>query len=180
MADEPADAGPCHTLSMTKMILRRCACPAARRAPMRRCAALLGLMLAPSAAWADDWTGPDKARHLLAGGFIAAAVTAATRDERTGFAAGSVAGLLKELHDAAGHGRASGKDFIMTVLGAYLGARLTGQAIAPDDRVYALNVSEGPATPPHQAVWGWSNGHDAATLHAPGRRFTLSVRWNFR
>ena len=162
------------------MNLFRFACPAAWRAPVGPRAALLGLMLATSAAWADDWTGPDKPRHLLAGGFIAAAVTAATRDERTGFVAGSAVGLLKELHDAAGQGKASGKDFIVTVLGAYLGARLTGRAIAADDMAYTLDVSHGFGTPPQQAVWGRDHGRDATTFHAPARRFTLSVRWNFR
>ncbi len=108
-------------------------------AALRAGALLLGLTLATGGARADDWTGADKSRHLLAGAFIAAAATAASRDEFTGFAAGTAAGLLKELHDAAGHGKPSTKDFLVTVLGAYLGAKLTGYAITPDGVAYTFH-----------------------------------------
>ena len=46
---------------------------------------------------ADEWHGRDKQLHFVGGAAIAAAVTAATKNEWTGFWAGTAAAVIKEV-----------------------------------------------------------------------------------
>jgi uncharacterized protein YfiM (DUF2279 family) len=101
----------------------------------------LTLALAATTAHADEWTGKDKQLHFVGGAAIAAAVTAATRDEWAGFAAGTASGLLKEVYDATGRGQVSGKDFAVTMLGAYVGAKGTGWVITRNSVVYTRRIN---------------------------------------
>lgn len=81
----------------------------------------------------DEWTGPDKARHFVAGLGIAAYgdlfAAEFTRDRPTraliGFGFGTLGGLAKEGADALGDGDPSFPDFAWTVAGAAIGAGLT-------------------------------------------------------
>lgn len=82
-------------------------------------------------AAADEWTGRDKELHFAGGAAIAAAVTLATADQNTGFLVGVGVGVAKEVYDATGHGTPSGKDLIVTILGAYIGSRAAGWVITP-------------------------------------------------
>lgn len=75
----------------------------------------------------DSWGGRDKAQHFVVGAVIALGVTAATEKPLYGFAAGCGAGGLKELYDRGRPGHtASGRDFVVTCLGAGLGAYTGG------------------------------------------------------
>lgn len=88
-------------------------------------------------ATADEWTGRDKNLHFAGGAAIAAAVTLATADPTTGFLVGAGVGVVKEVYDATGHGTPSGKDLIVTILGAYVGSRAAGWVITPVSVSYA-------------------------------------------
>jgi uncharacterized protein YfiM (DUF2279 family) len=101
----------------------------------------LSIAFAVTTAQADEWTGPDKTIHFVGGAAIAAAVTAATRDEWKGFAAGTALGLAKEAYDATGRGQVSGKDFVVTMLGAYVGAKGTGWVITRNSVVYTRRIN---------------------------------------
>lgn len=92
-------------------------------------AALL-LTIAFSAS-ADDWTGPDKTKHVAVSAAIASTVTMATGNENTGFAVALGIGLAKEVWDSkhAGH-EASVKDLAADALGAYVGSKFGGWMIA--------------------------------------------------
>lgn len=70
----------------------------------------------------DSWTGQDKALHFGLGAAIAAGVGVHTGDPWKGFYAGAAAGVLKEALDATGTGQVSGRDLVVTVLGAAVGA----------------------------------------------------------
>jgi uncharacterized protein YfiM (DUF2279 family) len=91
--------------------------------------------------FADEWTGKDKQLHFVGGAAIAAAVTAATRDEWAGFAAGTASGLLKEVYDSTGRGQVSGKDFAVTALGALIGAKGAGWVITRNSVVYTRRIN---------------------------------------
>lgn len=80
---------------------------------------------------ADEWTGNDKALHFAGSAFIAAAVTAATQNERIGFWSSVAVGVVKEVYDYdhPSTNTASLKDLTWDVLGAYMGARLAGWSI---------------------------------------------------
>jgi uncharacterized protein YfiM (DUF2279 family) len=95
-------------------------------------------MLATAAAHADEWTGRDKELHFVGGAAIAAAVTAATGNEWHGFLVSAGVGLAKEAYDSTGRGQVSGKDFAVTALGALIGAKATGWAIAPNRITYTM------------------------------------------
>lgn len=92
-------------------------------------------------AHADEWTGRDKNLHFAGGAAIATAVTAATGNEWHGFLAGTAAGLAKEVHDATGRGQVSGKDFAVTALGAFAGAKITGLALGKNRVTYTINMN---------------------------------------
>lgn len=70
----------------------------------------------------DSWTGYDKKLHFLGGAAIAAGVAVHTGDPWKGFYAGAAAGVLKEALDATGTGNVSGRDLVVTVIGAAVGA----------------------------------------------------------
>jgi putative lipoprotein len=83
--------------------------------------ALVSILIASCSAKAqtvDSWVGRDKGLHLAAGAAVAgfALSQGATRAEAT--ALGTVAGVLKEAHDAGGHGQVSARDALVTALGA--------------------------------------------------------------
>lgn len=82
-------------------------------------------------AHADEWTGSDKNKHFIAGAVAASAITYYTKDETRGFMYGAAIGLAKEIYDAAGNGDPSFKDFAVTALGAFVGAKITGLYIVP-------------------------------------------------
>ncbi len=79
-----------------------------------------------SKVFADEWTGRDKEYHFWGGAGLASLVTLATKDESMGFWVGTTAGLVKEIYDHKKGGDVSGKDFIVTVVGSFLGAKITG------------------------------------------------------
>lgn len=81
--------------------------------------------------YADDWTGRDKQKHLLAGAAVASILTLHTKNESVGFVAGASIGIAKELYDASGKGDPSFKDLAVTALGAYIGAKTTGLFFIP-------------------------------------------------
>lgn len=104
-------------------------------------AALLIAALIAWPAWADDWTGPDKTRHLMIGAAVGASVTMATRNEWVGLAAAAGVGLAKEVYDAqhqTSH-TVSGKDFAMTVLGGIVGAKIGGLVITPTHFIWSTS-----------------------------------------
>lgn len=70
----------------------------------------------------DQWTGRDKALHLVAGAAVGAGVTAYTRDPLIGTFAGTAVGIAKEIRDSRGHGHCSAQDALITALGAAVGA----------------------------------------------------------
>lgn len=74
---------------------------------------------------ADKWIAFDKGLHFGGGFVISAAVTAKTEDPWKGFWVGAGAGVLKEALDSKTGGCVSGKDFVVTVLGAAAGASFT-------------------------------------------------------
>lgn len=63
----------------------------------------------------DAWTGPDKTKHILVGGAIGAAITAATKEPLYGLGATIVVAGAKEVWDRRGHGTCSYQDFAVTV-----------------------------------------------------------------
>jgi uncharacterized protein YfiM (DUF2279 family) len=82
-------------------------------------------------AHADEWTGQDKDKHLIAGLAISAAVSAATKP-RYGIAAGCAVGVAKEVADRYTPGRhVSAKDAAVTCLGAAVGAYIPGLILSP-------------------------------------------------
>ncbi len=94
---------------------------------LKRAAAACALLFACATAGAgcrpgDAWRGEDKRLHFAGGAFISTVVTMHTGDPMTGFLAGTAAGVVKEAADAGGLGQCSGKDLLVTVAGAALGA----------------------------------------------------------
>ena len=109
-----------------------------RTTPMKKTLAALSLMAFAFAAAAgpctthDKWTGPDKAKHFAAGAVIGSATTLVFKDANIGFAVGAGVGLLKELKDRRSPAHScSAQDFVVTSLGAAVGAYGTGWIIAP-------------------------------------------------
>jgi uncharacterized protein YfiM (DUF2279 family) len=82
-------------------------------------------------AHADEWTGPDKVKHIAAGALIAAPVSMLTDSWRAGAAAGCAVGIAKELVDTQTPNHTpSYKDAVVTCIGAAIGAQI-GVMIAP-------------------------------------------------
>ena len=106
--------------------------------PMKHTIIAATIAVACFPALADEWTGRDKSLHFAGGAAVAAAVTLATRDRDAGFWAGAASGLLKEVYDSTGRGHVSGKDFIVTALGAYVGSRAAGWVITPRSVTYTM------------------------------------------
>ena len=93
--------------------------------------ALIGLASGVTEARADEWTGPDKVKHIAAGALIAAPVSMLTDSWRAGAAAGCAVGVLKEINDMRSQGHTpSYKDAVVTCVGAAVGARF-GVMVAP-------------------------------------------------
>lgn len=99
---------------------------------MSRALITAALLLAATAAHADDWHGADKALHLRAGTAIALAGTTLTGSPLLGMGLGCGAGLAKEMADMRHREThdVSAKDAVVTCLGASLGAA-TGLLITP-------------------------------------------------
>lgn len=95
------------------------------------------LALASTAAAAEDsWTGRDKALHFTGSAAIAGVVTAAAKSESAGFWTSVAVGAAKEARDYKHRDRhtASWKDFAADVAGAYVGAKLGGLTIQPQEK----------------------------------------------
>lgn len=92
---------------------------------------LAALLALPMASQADEWHGPDKDLHFLAGAVVAGSVHELTGSRALGFAMGSAVAITKELADSRMKGHmASFKDAIVTVMGASLVA-VPGLRIGP-------------------------------------------------
>ena len=91
------------------------------------------IVLLPTFATADEWTGKDKTLHFIGGAAVGAAVTIATDRRDYGIAAGAAVGLAKELYDTQHRDKhtPSVKDFVVTVAGAAAGAYVGGLIIKP-------------------------------------------------
>lgn len=89
------------------------------------------LAIASISAHADEWTGQDKTKHVIAGALIAAPVSMLTDSWRAGAASGCAVGVLKEINDMRTTNHTpSYKDAVVTCVGAAVGAQL-GVMIAP-------------------------------------------------
>jgi hypothetical protein len=74
----------------------------------------------------DAWRGADKTQHLGIGAVIGMAGTLQSGNRWHGFAWGTGIGALKELADADGSGTCSAQDFLVTAIGAAIGAQAGG------------------------------------------------------
>ncbi len=102
---------------------------------------LLSLLLFNSAVFADAWTGKDKELHLIGGFGVASVVTAVTKDENMGFLAGAAAGLAKEIYDDHKGADVSGKDLVVTIIGSFIGAKVTGLYVDSEKIIYTKKWS---------------------------------------
>lgn len=98
------------------------------------------LIAATASANADEWTGADKTKHVVAGAAVSSIVTSVTKNELHGFLAGVAVGVGKELYDAHGSGHPSMKDLAWTVAGSYMGAKLGGFFVAPAPKGFRLGL----------------------------------------
>lgn len=94
---------------------------------------LAALLAASVTAQADDWTGKDKAQHLVIGAAIGGLGTMVFQNKDVGLALGVAAGLAKEAYDSRRRTlhTVSAKDALVTSFGAYLGSRAAGWTITP-------------------------------------------------
>lgn len=71
----------------------------------------------------DQWTGPDKAKHVAGSAALGAVAGVAVTDKQTAFALAMVPGVAKEVHDATRPGGSgwSWKDLAADALGAAVG-----------------------------------------------------------
>ena len=93
---------------------------------------LLGVAI-PAAAQTDPWFSDDKYKHFAVSAAIASAVTVATEDKQVGFWASVGVGVAKEIYDSQQPGcYISVRDLAWDVLGAYVGAELTGWVLRVD------------------------------------------------
>jgi uncharacterized protein YfiM (DUF2279 family) len=105
---------------------------------MNRIIIAAALAASSATALADEWTGTDKNLHFVVGTMAGAFVTAGTGNELHGLAAAAALGLAKEIYDEKRYGGASGKDFVITVLGGLVGAKFAGWAIEPNRVTYTI------------------------------------------
>ena len=97
----------------------------------------LALAINTGPAEADQWTGPDKTQHAIAGAAIGSAVTLVTKGAAYGCAAAAGVGALKELADSrsASH-TTSFKDFAVTALAGCLASKAAGLIVVPGAVTY--------------------------------------------
>jgi uncharacterized protein YfiM (DUF2279 family) len=89
----------------------------------------------------DSWTGADKVGHFVVFGMIPSQiVTIHTGNKWYGFATGVGIGALKELSDSRTH-KASGKDFVVTAIGAAVGAYTGGWILTKIDKTTLVAYS---------------------------------------
>jgi uncharacterized protein YfiM (DUF2279 family) len=96
------------------------------------------LALAAGTAQADAWHGKDKNLHFAGGAAIAGAVTLATGRADWGFAVSTAVGVAKEVYDMQHRPFhvPSVKDAVVTMVGAAVGAAVTGLVITPTGFLY--------------------------------------------
>lgn len=94
-------------------------------------------------AHADEWTGPDKMKHAIAGAATGGFFTLVTKDPNVGCAAAVVVGAGKEVFDATQPAKhtASFKDFAVTAAAGCLAAHVTGLTITPRKVTYKLSMN---------------------------------------
>ncbi len=103
----------------------------------RRAMLIVTLAVATSGAYADNWGGEDKAKHIAVGAVVGLAGMGIQKADdpdrfRNSLWAGAALGALKELRDEACKcGDPSVKDFLATTLGAAIGAS-AGLLIFPE------------------------------------------------
>jgi hypothetical protein len=99
--------------------------------------ALCASMTGP--AEADDWAGPDKAKHAAAGALVGSLSTLATKDADKGCLAAAAVGAAKEAYDALHRDShtPSVKDFIVTAAAGCAAAYGTGWVLLPGRVVYS-------------------------------------------
>ena len=84
----------------------------------------LCLALWAHTAHAEAWSGEDKEIHFIGSATVAVVITAATESPWTGFWSAVAVGVAKELVDQRRpDGKASGRDLVADVAGAYLGSQ---------------------------------------------------------
>lgn len=97
----------------------------------------IALTVATGPADADQWTGPDKTQHAIAGAAIGSAVTLGTKSAAYGCAAAAGVGALKEVADSRStQHTASFKDFAVTALAGCLASGATGLIVTPTAVIY--------------------------------------------
>lgn len=84
---------------------------------------VLCLALWANFAAAESWSGDDKQIHFLGSAMVAVVVTAATDSPWIGFWSVLALGVTKEVIDQRRGGRASGRDLVADVAGAYIGSQ---------------------------------------------------------
>jgi uncharacterized protein YfiM (DUF2279 family) len=96
------------------------------------------LSLAACNAKAEAWHGKDKNLHFAGGAVIASAVTLATGRADWGFVASTTVGIAKEVYDMQHRPFhvPSVKDAVVTMVGAAVGAAVTGLVITPTGFLY--------------------------------------------
>lgn len=102
------------------------------RTARHTCLAALLLTISLGSARADEWTGPDKEQHALAGALVGAGAALVFKSELHGVLTAAAVGAGKELWDATSkRGHPSFKDFAVTALGGFIGARVSGLLVLP-------------------------------------------------
>lgn len=82
----------------------------------------------------DAWSGPDKTKHVIAGGAVGAAVTAATKEPLYGLGATVLVAGAKEAWDRRGNGTCSLQDFTVTVAAGALASYGVKWLIMPNPK----------------------------------------------
>lgn len=101
---------------------------------------LFGLIIGviSCSSFAESWRGRDKELHFAMGAGVSSLATLAFKDEEVGFWSGVAVGAAKEIYDYK-HPKshdASFKDFAVTALGAFAGAKITGLVVTKNSISY--------------------------------------------
>lgn len=106
---------------------------------------ITAMILAASigAAHADEWTGPDKVKHAIAGAAVGGITTLVSDRASWGCAASVVVGAGKEAYDAMHPDKhtASFKDFAVTSLAGCATAGIAGLVITPRSVTYSVALN---------------------------------------